>query len=350
MIRHRNAVLAASLMFVAVAVPQAMAQLQPSSGGPQPPSGGPPVLLGLAGVQIEYKEPQNPDHRAIYERLKNRRVLEQYKEFMSPLRLHRALTVGLQGCNGVINAMYLQGRITYCYELVAHMERQIAETNVIPGFRREDAIVGGFVSTLLHETGHAIFNLLDIPIFGREEDAADAIAAYVALQFGPSAARRILTGTAFTWRASELWRQKNGRGNRQFEDYSDEHGTDAQRFYNTLCIALGGDVVEQHTTFNDFIGHLPEHRRGQCVREYLHVKNSFARFVLPHVDIPLMRKIQQTEWLRNEDGSDILPPPPGAGPGGIGPSSPGPSSPGPSSPGPSSPSPGGPGSGPRPGP
>ena len=54
-----------------------------------------------------------------------------------------------------------------------------SRTNVLPGFRREDAIVGGFVSTLLHETGHAIFHLLDIPIFGREEDAADAIAAYV---------------------------------------------------------------------------------------------------------------------------------------------------------------------------
>jgi hypothetical protein len=325
-------------MFLALlAGPQAMAQLQPP---------GAPVLLGLAGVEIEYKEPLNPDHRPIYERLKQRRVLEQYKDFMSPLRLRRALTVGLQGCNGIINAMYMQGRITYCYELVSHMERQIAETNVLPGFRREDAIVGGFVSTLLHETGHAIFNLLDIPIFGREEDAADAIAAYVALQFGPMAARRILTGTAFAWRASELWRQKIGRGNRQFEDYSDEHGTDAQRFYNTLCIALGSDQVEQNTTFADFLGHLPEHRRGQCVREYLHVKNSFARFVLPHVDIPLMRKIQQTEWLRNEDGSDILPPPASEIPGGAGPSSPGPSGPGPSGPGPSAPGP----AGPRPGP
>ena len=36
--------------------------------------------------------------------------------------------------------------------------------------------MGGFVSTLLHETGHAIFYMLDIPIFGREEDAADAVA------------------------------------------------------------------------------------------------------------------------------------------------------------------------------
>jgi len=298
-----------------------------------------PVLQGVGGVQIEYKEPTNAAHTPIYQRLKNRRVLEQYKEFMSPLKLRRSLTVGLQGCNGVINAMYNFGaqRITYCYELIADMARQIAETEVLPGFRREDAVVGGFVSTLLHETGHAIFHLLDIPIFGREEDAADAIAAYVALQFGTTTARRILTGTAFVWRASEL--AKRNRSNRRFEDYSDEHGTDAQRFYNTLCIALGSDQVERTNVFSDFVELLPEHRRGHCVREYNHVKRSFARFVLPHVDAALMKKVRATEWLRNDDGTELSPPRP-TGPQG---------SPGPGGPGPMSPGPMGPGS-PRPGP
>lgn len=343
MMLHCRVLVTALALCAALAAQPASAQLKPSSppgGGPAP--SGAPVLMGLAGVHIEYKEPVNPAHRPIYERLKARKVLEQYKEFMSPLRLRRALNVSLQGCNGVINAMYMMGGITYCYELIAQMERQIAETNVLPGFRREDAIVGGFVSTLLHETGHAIFNLLDIPIFGREEDAADAIAAYVGLQFGATTARRILSGTAFAWRASEIWRQKHGRASRQFEDYSDEHGTDAQRFYNTLCIALGADMVERTTTFGDFVNLLPEHRRAQCVKEYTHVKNSFHRFVLPHVDIPLMRKIQQIQWLRNEDGTDILPPPPATTPGGPGPGGPGPLSPGPSNPGPSNPGPGSP--------
>jgi hypothetical protein len=288
-----------------------------------------PVLRGVTGVQIEYKEPANPAHRPIYERLKKREVLEQYREFMSPLKLQRALNVTLQGCNGVINAAHQAGRITYCYELIADMHRQIAESNVLPGFRREDAVVGGFVSTLLHETGHAIFYLLDIPIFGREEDAADAIASYVSLQFGTTAARRILTGTAFVWRASELLKQAHRT--RRFEDYSDEHGTDAQRFYNTLCVALGSDAVERNTTFADFAPLLPTGRRSQCPREYLHVKNSFARFVLPHVDVPLMHKVRATQWLRTEDGSEIAPPPP------FRPTS----SPGPGRPGPLAPTPAG---------
>ena len=270
-----------------------------------------PTLQSVAGIQIEYKEPTNPDHRPIYERLKRRTVLEQYKEFMSPLKLRRVLHVSLAGCSGDVNAFYNfdERRITYCYEYIVHMQRRIAETDVLPGFRREDAIVGEFVNTLLHETGHAVFHMFDIPLFGREEDAADAIASYVALRVGPTTARRILSGTAFAWRAAELWRQKN-TNLRSFMDYADEHGTEAQRFFNTLCVALGSDMVERTNTFADFAPLLPDHRRRKCGREYLHVKGAFTRYILPHVDQSLLEKVRAIEWLRSDDGSEATPPQP----------------------------------------
>jgi hypothetical protein len=207
--------------------------------------------------------------------------------------------------------------------MVAEMERSIAATKLLPGFRREDAVVGAFVGVMLHETGHAIFHLFDIPIFGREEDAADAIAGFVALQVGKTTARRVLTGFAFVWRAFEL-QDRKGRP-RTFEDYLDEHGTHAQRFYNLLCIAHGSDLVERSDTFREFTQYLSERRRGYCAQEYLHAKNSFVRLILPHVNQTLMRKVQATEWIRSKDGTDILPPDIGpTGGGGSGPGGPGP--------------------------
>src|SRR4051812_48840568 len=82
-------------------------------------------------IDIVYKTPINPDHQPLFERLKKRGVLEQYKEFVSPLKLPRKVTISTEGCSGKINAWYANGKITYCYEYMAFME-QIA--------RRGDAI------------------------------------------------------------------------------------------------------------------------------------------------------------------------------------------------------------------
>ncbi len=290
-----------------------------------------PISQGQVGIQIMYKEPNNPVHRPIYERLKKRQILEQFSEFMAPLKLQRALTVSLEGCGGKVNAWYAghSYKITYCYELIAELERTVAKSDMLPGFKREDAIVGGFVQILLHETAHAIFHIFEVPVFGREEDAADALSQYILLQLGQNTARRTLTGTAFIWRAFELEAQK--QRNRSFEDFADEHGTHAQRFYNALCIAHGMDVVEGTKVFDDFVQRnlLPKSRIGHCPREYIHAKNSFRRLILPHVDEELMKKVKATEWLKSEDGTDILPPDRAAGGGGRGPLGSGPGGRGP---------------------
>ena len=65
------------------------------------------------------------------------------------------------------------------------------------GITRQDAILGPVVDVFLHECGHAMFDLLKVPVFGREEDAADAFSAYIVLQFPKEDARRLLLGSAY---------------------------------------------------------------------------------------------------------------------------------------------------------
>ena len=50
------------------------------------------------------------------------------------------------------------------------------------------------VATFLHEAGHALFDLLEVPLLGREEDAADQLAAYYVLQFPKEIKRRLILG------------------------------------------------------------------------------------------------------------------------------------------------------------
>ena len=56
-----------------------------------------------------------------------------------------------------------------------------------------DALVGPLLDTCLHEFAHAIFEMLRVPVLGREEDAADQVSAYLILNLGKAKA---VTATA----------------------------------------------------------------------------------------------------------------------------------------------------------
>jgi hypothetical protein len=148
-------------------------------------------------------------------------------------------------------------------------------------------VVGAFTGVVLHEAGHAVFDMLEVPVFGREEDAADAMAAFIALQFNKDVARTVVRGYAYIWRAL---------GNpREWAQYADEHGTSGQRFYNTLCLAYGGDP----TTFKEFVdkGWLPKERAAGCAAEYQQTRLAFVKTILPFIDQGMMKKVQATNWL-----------------------------------------------------
>jgi hypothetical protein len=247
-------------------------------------------------IEIAYVEPTNPKHQPIYERLKQRQVLEQLRQFLSPLKLPQTLKVQMRGCRGSVNAWYRAHEVTICYEYVAWIESLAPKENT-PQVTREDAIVGPFIQVVLHEVAHAVFDILQIPLFGREEDAADQLAAFIMLQFGKDVARRTLTGTAYLYRVDS---QTNAPTD---DDFSDVHGTPAQRFYNTLCIAYGGDPQ----TFGDFVRNniLPKFRADGCAREYQQVLSAFRKLITPYVDLELLRQVQSMEILRPDDGSNI---------------------------------------------
>jgi hypothetical protein len=152
-----------------------------------------------SSVRITYVEPVNPAHQPIMERLKKREVLEDLRDFLSPLRLPAPLLIKVEGCNGNVNAWYSANVVTYCYELIEYIRKSAPKETTDEGITPEDAVLGAFVDIMLHEISHAIFDMLKIPVFGREEDAADQLTAFILLQFGKDAARRTLTGTAHFW-------------------------------------------------------------------------------------------------------------------------------------------------------
>jgi putative metallopeptidase DUF4344 len=253
----------------------------------------PPTLQGSIGY--EYRAATKPENIAMRERLMKRQMLEELVQFLSPLKLKRKLLITTEECPGSgENAWYApsQGRVILCYQYLNMFARFAAEPNMLPGFTREEVFIGAVLSTVLHELGHAVFHLLDIAVFGHEEDAADQIAAFVMLQFGPSVARTTIKGAAYKWFMSAV---------KYAPIYYDTHGSSAQRYYNYLCIAYGG----QPETFRDLAsgGLLPRSRIQGCAQEYQQVKLAFDETLLPHSDKDLLRQVLARQWLRPGDGS-----------------------------------------------
>ena len=242
-------------------------------------------------VEVRYEAPKKSEHARVYEELKRLRVLEKMQEFLSPFRLPRTLTIRLAGCDGEADAFYGYDEITICYEYVDELWKNMPAETTPGGVAPMDTVYGPLFDTTLHEFAHALFDILNLPVLGREEDAADQVAAYIYLQLGPAESRRLITGTAYAYAAEAL----KGEMPSSLEEFSGEHGTPAQRAYNVMCMAYGAN----RKLFGDFAekGYLPGERAEFCHEEYEQIQHAFRVLVNPHIDQDLAREIFDRTWL-----------------------------------------------------
>lgn len=265
---------------------------RPSGSEGTPPATTPPATLpqadwGNSQVDINYSEPKDPQFNPIRDRLMRRQVLEQLRLFLSPLRLPRKLLVQLDQCNAERRPYQPGGAVTICYEYVAKVDR-IAPRNQQPGgLPREMMIVGAFVQEVLHEVAIATFDILEIPVWGREADAADKLAGFIMVQFGKDVALKVMTGAAWYFDAADrTWSDS---------DYASEQSPEAQRFFNYLCIAFGADPASFKFLIDQNL--LPVRRAQRCTNEFYALRFAFAKEILPHVDQPLLKRVQSATWL-----------------------------------------------------
>jgi Putative metallopeptidase len=242
-------------------------------------------------ILAEYVQPTNPAHQHLYERVKERRVLEKLQEIFSPFRLPVHLTFKTVGCDGKSNAWYQHPTITLCYEYLDDILKSVPKETTPAGLTPMDALDGQFFYVVAHEFGHAVFDLLDIPSFGRSEDVADQFSTYIMLQFGKDEARRLVSGAAYSYRNFV----QSSASIVPLQAYSDLHGLPAQRFFNLLCMAYGADPI----LFADVVEkkYLPKERAADCNREYHQVAYAFQQLLLPHVDRDLARQVMDKTWL-----------------------------------------------------
>src|SRR5262249_17266133 len=141
------------------------------------------------------------------------------------------------------------------------------------------------------EVAEAIFDILQVPVWGRSQDAADRLAAFLMLQFGEEAARKTIGGTAtFFALSNRTW---TGSA------FASVASPEAQRYFNFLCIAYAGapksfDYLVQAEKGKSAL--LPEDRARRCAGEYAQVRKAFNLRIMPYVDPDMFVRARAINW------------------------------------------------------
>ena len=265
------------------------------------------ALRDKSMIKVEYKAPTDKKLEPIYQRLKSRAVLERMQAFLAPLRLPQPLNIMTAQCGGQIELPYQpDAPVTICYEYVALIEQAAPAGIDAVGqaiVTRDIALVGPFVQFTLRNVARHIIDMLELPVWGNAEDAADSLAAFIMLEVSPQVAQKTIFGTAYFFAKT-----------RQSEklDLAAIRPHIAQRYFNLLCIAVGSDLV-RYSVFlpvdrQEGPVDLPKNRIGHCLQlaapehnEYNQIKYAFHQLIRDkHVDLPLLKQVRTIEWLADD--------------------------------------------------
>ena len=233
-----------------------------------------------------YAAPQSPDLQAIHVRVRDADLLRRLPEVQAidgMFALPQPLRYETAEC-GQFGAFYqpLESRVVLCYETLRTLyERgQMLQRGLGLGddypLRYTRANVRFIV---LHETGHALVHLLDLPVTGRQEDAVDQLAAILMLRF--AGLDETPDEVIDHLRMAANWMLSDSTGAYDLAAYADEHALGEQRYFNLQCLIYGTDPEG----FAGMVGagDLTAGRAGGCARETRLVTRAWLRLLLPHL-------------------------------------------------------------------
>jgi len=122
--------------------------------------------------------------------------------------------------------------------------------------------VNNSLFTLYHEVAHLLIDKLNLPVLGREEDAADNIATWILLQKKTPDANDTLVDAARGWRLT------GDSFNNVFtdDDYASGYSPERQRSLQIVCMMVGADGAAFREVANYYQIHAA--RQDTCFYDY----------------------------------------------------------------------------------
>lgn len=194
------------------------------------------------------------------------------KQLSQQISLPSPVTVTIAECGNAGAFYFPQNQtVVFCFELFGHMTYGIqrALQHVATPQEISAATNSGLSFIFVHEIAHALIDILELPVLGREEDAADQIAAYLLLQSRDNLSSFNLAGPLWFFRSNTLFYSR--------QHFSDEHSLGPQRQSNLACWAYGKDPARYSYLL---VGkYLTQDRAARCGEEYRKLNSSMHKLL-----------------------------------------------------------------------
>lgn len=199
--------------------------------------------------------------------MEKNRVLEALAATFKVFILQNTLILTAAEC-GEVKAYYQPSAktLTICYDLISNIARKAANDSNLGNLDRESRVgMGAVIFIVFHQFGHALIDLLNLPIVGREEDVADQIAAYVIMNSGNTEVEQLAMMGA-------MWLFERNDDVLSGTAFADEHSLNKQRYYNIICWAFGKDA----NRYAYLQGYLKGDRADRCKDEFTKMNKGIA--------------------------------------------------------------------------
>jgi len=235
---------------------------------------------GPGGFKATYCPISDPDFAKAQEEMRKEKVIEGIADNLNAMvTIPKVVTVTYGEC-GEVNAFYMPDKqvMVICYELVDHFY-EIFKPDAKNDEELDDAVSGAIDFVTYHELGHALTHILDLPITGKEEDAADQLSTYLLADGTDAGEKSVLDGARWM-----LLEDEQNDTDIDKLPFWDEHSLDKQRFYNLACWLYGHNPDQYANLVED--GSLPKARADRCPAEYEQLSKSWERLLKGHLKTP----------------------------------------------------------------
>jgi len=211
---------------------------------------------------LVFDKPASQVETAILKRIRQTGDAQEVIDLVNQkLRLPKPLSIVFGGTDGPLYDPEIN-KILVPYLFIDEVKKRFvkakySETGVSPDEAADDALM----HTLFHELGHALIEMYQLPVVGKEEDAVDSLANVLLIEFYDEGQETVLS-------AADLFDLESEDKNGGFEeaDFWDEHSLDEQRYYNTLCHVYGSDPDKYASAIEDT--DISDDRAELCIVEY----------------------------------------------------------------------------------